>query len=244
MGIACAEEAFRCVFRVGAGHEFQPCPAVEGEEVAPEPGAGVVVGSARPGGKVAGEKGARCFQVVYVEGSVVYLHRASVAGQGQVGVVVVAEHAADLALQIALFGEGRQGVFGKKSASQRVESRPGAAPGEAAEDEKFVGVVQRGRIGVGLLVVHGKEAQGFGVVARFFLYLFPGHLAGRVAHVGPPSGQRPAAVGLFLHEEYLAAGVEDTQRQLAVRRHPVAEGERRQRLAFEPGDVGETGNTV
>ena len=93
-------------------------------------------GSARPGGKVAGEEGARCFQVVYVEGSVVYLHRASVAGRGQVGVVVVAEHAADLALQIALFGEGRQGVFGKKSASQRVESRPGAAPGEAAEDEK------------------------------------------------------------------------------------------------------------
>ena len=114
---------------------------------------------------------------------------------------VVVEHVLDLGGSDSRKRERRDIVFEEEVYGGGFEAWLRRAACEAAEEEEFVGVEGIGRVVVEIVVVDGGQYFCFGFVAGFFADFAEGSDAGRVADVGPATGEGPGAIVALLDEE-------------------------------------------
>src|ERR1700739_194737 len=78
----------------------------------------------------------------------------------------------------------------------------GAPAGQLAPEKTLVDVMQPGRMGMPVLVDQRRELHGARLVAGLLTDLARHGIRGRIVHVHPAPGQRPAAVRALAHQQY------------------------------------------
>jgi len=116
-------------------------------------------------------------------------------------VAEVMEEVSNLGGSNAEGGEWRQAVFGEELGVGGFMAVLRRAAREFGEEEKLIGVGDIGRMTVEVAVENSGEFGDADFVAGFFTGFADGSDGGRLADVGPPAGEGPAAVLEFAYEQ-------------------------------------------
>jgi len=97
--------------------------------------------------------------------------------------------------------EGRQLVFGEELRVGSFVAIFGSTSDDFGHEEHFVGVKGVGRMAMKVAVENGGKLGETYLVARFFAGLADGGKGRTLAHIGPTTGKRPAAIFQFADEK-------------------------------------------
>ena len=124
-----------------------------------------------------------------------------IEGGGEFGAAKVFEHEGDLWGSDAHEGKRREIVFGEEGGAGSFVAVLRAATSDFGEEKKLVGVKGVGRMAMKIAIVDRGEFGDADVVAGFLASFAGGGDGRRLTHIGPATGESPAAIFDFADEE-------------------------------------------